>query len=151
MNTDQLNRAGKRIMGYRYLGTYPLDKVPQLMKNVMMQHFVINTQTSNLSGQHWIAVTVLHNSKAYIFDSFGLPPPTLLIKQLKHQGITRIYFNKRQIQPFNTSFCGQLALLHLINADFGGRVGGVSRRKSHIHQRNLFTRTQWMRVPTSIC
>lgn len=151
MNTNQLDRAGKRVLGYRYLGTFPLDRVPQFMKDAALQHFIINTQTSNLAGQHWIAVTIVHNSKAYIFDSFGQAPPTLLVNQLKQRSIHKIYYNKRQLQPFNTTFCGQLALIHLINADFGGRIGGLSHRQANLHQRNLLNKTRWNRIHSPIC
>lgn len=131
MDTLQLDRMGKRLFGYRYLGTFPLDKVPlHFIRNATLQHFVINTHTSNLHGQHWIAVTVHNNNKAYIFDSFGVPPPTLLVNQLQRRGITKIYYSKHQVQPFNTEICGELALSHLLHVDILGRARGLSGWKT---------------------
>jgi len=134
MHTIQVNRVGKSLFGYRYLGTFALDKVPlHFIRDAKLQHFIINTQTSNLPGQHWIAVTVCDNNKAYIFDSFGVPPPTLLINQLKRRGIKRIYYNKRQVQNFGTLLCGQLALRHLLHVDLSGRTRGLSAWKASLH------------------
>lgn len=133
MLTAQVNRVGKSLFGYRYLGTFALDKVPlHFIKDAKLQHFIINTQTSNLLGQHWIAVTVYDNDKAYIFDSFGVPPPTLLVNQLKKRGIRKIYYSKRQIQPFDTLICGQLALQHLLHVDLSGRTRGISAWKASL-------------------
>ena len=134
MHTIQVNRVGKSLFGYRYLGTFALDKVPlHFIRDAKLQHFIINTQTSNLPGQHWIAVTVCDNNKAYIFDSFGVPPPTLLINQLKRRGIRKIYYNKRQVQNFGTLLCGQLALQHLLHVDLSGRTRGLSAWKASLH------------------
>lgn len=78
-------------------------------------HFTINTQTSNLPGQHWVGVTVWPEQAAsYIFDPLGLPPPTLLIKALrKHLQVRHIAYNQRQIQPLNSLLCGPLVLSHI--------------------------------------
>lgn len=134
MDTTQVNRLGKSLFGYRYLGTFALDKVPlHFIKDAKLQHFVINTQTSNLPGQHWIAVTVYDNEKAYIFDSFGVPPPSLLVNQLKRRGIQKIYYSQQQVQNFGTLLCGQLALQHLLHVDLSGRARGVSVWKTSLY------------------
>lgn len=150
MNRDELDRMGRLLLGYRYLGTFPLDMAPPLMKDAVIQHFIINTHTSNLEGQHWLAVTVCNN-KAYIFDSFGQPPPSLLVKQLREQRVNKIYYNRRQIQQFGTYICGSLAIKHLVNADLCGRTGGIPYRKTSLHQRNMHTTPQWRGLRSSIC
>lgn len=133
MDSLQLNRLGKAWFGYRYLGTFPLDRVPHhFIKDAKLVHFIINTQTSNLPGQHWVAVSICNNT-AYIFDSFGQPPPALLVKQLKKRGITKIYYSKKQVQPFNTIICGQLAIKHLLHVDLLGRTRGISCWKANVH------------------
>lgn len=134
MDTTQVNRLGKSLFGYRYLGTFALDKVPlHFIRDAKLQHFIINTQTSNLPGQHWIAVTVYDNEKAYIFDSFGVPPPSLLVNQLKRRGIQKIYYSQQQVQNFGTLLCGQLALQHLLHVDLSGRARGVSVWKTSLY------------------
>jgi len=133
MNTHQLNRIGRYLFGWRYLGTFPLNWIPlKLDKTTILQHFIINTQTSNLPGQHWVAVTIQNNT-AYIFDSFGSSPKPLLVRQLKDRGITKIYYNQRQIQPYNSTICGQLSVKHLLNVDLLGRTRGVSSWKAALH------------------
>ena len=130
MNSRQVNRIGKRLLGRSYLGTFALDKVPLARlggrNHKRLQHFIINTQTSNLPGKHWVAVST-HQRKAYYFDSFGLPPPSLLVRQLRNGGIKEITYNTRQVQAFNTQVCGRLALQHLRNTNLRGGIGGLSR------------------------
>lgn len=133
MNTQELNHLGRLAFGYRYLGTFSLDKVPSFKKNAALQHFIINTDTTNLPGKHWIAVTIFNNKHAYIFDSFGIPPPSLLISQLRQRSIDKIYYSRQQIQPFGTQICGQLSLKHLANVDLRGRARGLSRWKTYVH------------------
>lgn len=134
MNTNQINYMGRLVFGHRYLGTFSLDKVPPRFKpNCNLQYFIINTDTSNLPGKHWIAISVHNNKTAHIFDSFGIPPPPLLVKQLKLRGINKIYYSTRQVQPFESLICGQLALKHLANVDLRGRARGVSRWKTVLH------------------
>lgn len=146
MHTEQLNRMGKQLMGNSYLGTFALDQLPAIIfANEPMLHFIINTQTSNLPGQHWIAVTINRN-KAYVFDSFGLPPPQLLISQLRQYGVRRILYNSRQIQPINTQMCGQLALQHLFNTHIRYRTRGLPRWKTVVHKRNVYATPNWRRV-----
>ena len=136
MFTNQINRRAKQRLGSAYLGAWPLNRVPIAQFNHRkLQHFIINTQTSNLPGQHWIAVSI-HQRRAYIFDSFGQPPPRLLIKALRHGGITQrggIYYNTQQVQTYGTKNCGELALRHLFNMHLRGGIGGLSRWKTLIH------------------
>lgn len=129
----QLDAIGRRWFGYRYLGTFALNEVPHFSsRKASMRHFIINTQTSNLPGQHWIGVTVYRNI-AYVYDSFGLPPPALLVTQLRQRGVNNIYYNRQQIQPYNTTICGHLTLQHLRNADLCSRARGLSYWKTLLH------------------
>lgn len=85
-----------------------MDKLPKQMlrKNAM---FILNTDTSNLPGQHWIAVIVRDNV-AYCFDPLGSPPPTFLAFWLNNQRFTHWSSNTRQIQPSYSNMCGQFCV-----------------------------------------
>lgn len=138
LTTSELTQKGKHLLGPRlYLGTFAIDRVPQVICHrgqPQQVHFIINTQTSNLPGQHWVAVSIdcLHHT-AYIFDSFGQPPPTLLVKQLRSH-VKRIYYNTRQVQAPNTQNCGQLALQHLLHiANLRGGARGLPYWKAFVH------------------
>lgn len=53
-----------------FLGIFPLDKLPQKLPYLPVL-FIINTNTSNLPGQHWKAVYVSSNGNGDLFDSLA--------------------------------------------------------------------------------
>lgn len=111
MDSIQISQAARDIPNY--IGTYSIDTIPS-MKTHPPFHFIVNNQTKNLPGQHWIAVSVYKNNTAYIYDSYGLPPPMLLVQKLKKSmGINKIGYSKEQHQVTGSSNCGLLALKHL--------------------------------------
>jgi len=99
---------GKIILGDAWRGVYPLDKIPQLKPG----GYIINTHTSNLEGEHWIALYVKPNLiKA--FDSFGHFYPSILVNKL--HAIAPVKYNTTQYQEYGTKTCGQYCLLWLSN------------------------------------
>ena len=52
-----------------FLGCYPLDRLPPFPKK-LPKSMIINTHTSNKTGEHWLAL-VLTKQKCLYFDSFG--------------------------------------------------------------------------------
>lgn len=69
MLTQEINGA---LAGYRgFLGAWPCDMVPNIGPK---QGVVVNTDTSNKEGAHWIAIYRPKHGPVEYFDSFGLPP-----------------------------------------------------------------------------
>jgi len=120
-SSKQLLMAGKATI-LNFAGVFPLDKIrPTTTTNTTAAyHFIVNNQTANLPGQHWLGVSVLPNSTAYIFDPLGLPPPQMLIQSLRRNLHVAgpINYNKTQIQRANSNNCGQLVLKHLTNKSY---------------------------------
>jgi hypothetical protein len=56
-------------------------------------------------GTHWVGWIKRQNENIY-FDSYGLPPPTEILKYLRSPA----YYNSERIQPDNEVFCGHLCL-----------------------------------------
>lgn len=108
MNTNDLSHIG-HITVPNFLGVFAINKIPT--SSVSQFSFIVNNQSHNLPGQHWIAVSV-KNKKAYIFDPLGLPPPLMLTSKLNKYNIS---YNMQQHQPTDSNLCGQLALYFLIN------------------------------------
>ena len=73
--------------------------------------FIVNTDTSNLPGQHWIAVYI-NQSEIQVFDPLGFYYPALLVNTLMRMN-TNVVFNRIRCQPPNTTICGQCCLLWL--------------------------------------
>lgn len=72
---------------------------------------MVNTDTSNLPGEHWLAVYI-SNERINVFDSFGFYYPDMLVTQLER--INRpIVYNRIQYQDPLSTVCGQFCLLWL--------------------------------------
>ena len=116
MNSNQLTTVATKLMGERaFLGVFALERIPtNLYQHKLPVHFIVNTQTSNLPGQHWLGVSILSNGQVYIFDPLGQSPPQALVRQLQRQrGVHRITYNKHQYQSFLSTQCGQHVLSYL--------------------------------------
>ena len=70
MDNGSLQQIFNRLplLKYRYRGSFPFDYVPTLDNDTFA---VINTQSSNIEGEHWIMIA---NSRQilYFADSLGL-------------------------------------------------------------------------------
>lgn len=107
----EINRIGKVILGKKFLGVYPLDKIPYMHEGGL----VVNTQTSTLAGEHWIAI---YNSKNQIkvFDPFGFYYPSILVNRVSAMGNAMgkpVEYNKTRYQDPLSTNCGQHCLLWL--------------------------------------
>ena len=91
-----------------FYGVYPLDKIPFLP---VPGAIVVNTQTSNLGGEHWLAVYNKPDA-VYAFDPLGYYYTTILVSKLQAMS-KKIVYNRIQYQELFTTTCGQHCLLWL--------------------------------------
>lgn len=76
------------------------------------EKIIVNLDSKEGSGTHWVALNKINNNEAFYFDSFGdLPPPKEIINYL--HGAT-IKYNVNRYQSSDTELCGQLALQFLL-------------------------------------
>ena len=70
MDNTSLKQIVDRIplLKYRYIGSFLSDFVPTLPNDTFA---IINTQPSNMPGEHWIMTAMFHYVK-YFADSLGL-------------------------------------------------------------------------------
>lgn len=95
-----------------FLGVFPLDKLPTIPDDGAM--FIVNTDTSNLRGQHWIAV-----KENQVFDPLGSYYPTALVKHM-YQFYDVLDINYESYQnPMDDFSCGYFCLyfLHYLTMD----------------------------------
>ena len=60
-----------------FLGVFPINHLPQrLPKSPVL--FIINTNSSNLPGQHWKAVYISKNLNGEVLDSLATPTDLIL-------------------------------------------------------------------------
>jgi len=67
------NEITREMLGYKnFIGVFPRDKLPLKLKRPC--GLVINTDSAQEPGEHWVAIYLLRNGKGEYFDPFGLPP-----------------------------------------------------------------------------
>ena len=119
MNTGELNRIGRQILGPSFKGTYSAHHpaLRRLFLNTHKKKFcvILNTDTAKYEGQHWIAIYVDRlRKKCYVFDSYGNSPQYFhadwdyLTKHLD----TKVWYNKKRVQLAKDT-CGLHALYFL--------------------------------------
>ena len=78
--------------------------------------YIVNNHTSDLPGEHWMAIVLESKSHGVFFDSFG-KPPEFYGEELKHflNCYVKQYecFNV-QVQPKSSSHCGLFVLTFLM-------------------------------------
>ena len=78
MNTHELLALGTTFVK-KFIGVYPLDRLPPLCDLPQDCSFIVNTHTHNLSGEHWLAVKI-NMTKINVFDPMGMYyPPKLVV------------------------------------------------------------------------
>lgn len=81
---NDLEKIGKKMLGQKFIGVYPSDKIPTLKNN---EYAILNLDKSNESGSHWTAIAKKAN-KTHFYDSFGRKDN--IIKSLKKSGNGKI-------------------------------------------------------------
>jgi hypothetical protein len=70
MDTLTINKLLKNVSCY--IGTFSRDALPKTMK--LNSSLIVNTDTSDKPGEHWIAICKNIDGTGEYFDSYGLPP-----------------------------------------------------------------------------
>ena len=99
----ELIEAVKKLNIPNFRGLFMRDALPKRPRR--NECGILNLDDSNGPGTHYCCFSKNGKDKIY-FDSYGLPPPTELVKYLK----SPVYYNSERIQPDNEVFCGHLCL-----------------------------------------
>ena len=105
-----------RHLNKHFLGVYALNQLPRSLNKparALACGLIVNTDTNNLPGRHWIACLLLPHGRGEVFDSFGqLPPPRVQLWMNRHcpRGWT---FNSTAIQSPLSTLCGGYCLYYL--------------------------------------
>ena len=106
MNTLELD---KKITARGFLGAYAYDELPQRPNDAYFS-FIVNTSSSNMSGDHWIAV-VYDKETFYFMDSYGRKPNDVTLpKQFSttinsYTGQNRVMHNSKWLQQLTSNTC----------------------------------------------
>lgn len=111
MNTRELRSYLNRLF-IDHVDICSVDTLPAHRNSSTL--FIVNTASSNLSGNHWIAIMV-RQKNGYVFDSFGQIPPSEISHWLNLRGYNWST-NQRRVQSYMTETCGLFCLYFLFFA-----------------------------------
>ena len=103
LSNIQLIEAAKKLNINNFRGVFLRDELPK--KPRANECGILNLDDSGGKGTHYVGWVKNREDKLY-FDSYGLLPPTELLKYLGDP----VYYNSERIQPDNEVFCGHLCL-----------------------------------------
>ena len=83
----------------RFRGIYPIDLIPKELPNRSV--IIVNQDTSNQKGSHWVVIHYMSDAIVEYFDSVGKQPKVEVHNLLLSQDMTYMYNNKR-LQSYNT-------------------------------------------------
>ena len=108
-------------VGPHFGGVYPRDRLPS---GSTRRSFVVNTDTSDRPGEHWVCVHFGEDGVAEYFDSYGLPPWAYgdIVRFMRSRS-KQIYYNTTRYQSDETKVCGHYCTYYLKQRNLG-----VSRR-----------------------
>ena len=122
--STELELAGRKLLGVKFKGVYPSDKIPKL--NNLACYCIVNVDKSNEMGSHWMAIVKDVNNKSaehgcILYDSFGRKN-TKIIPSLRFSGNGRVLDTDRDAeQNKNEQNCGARALSFLLFYDTFGK------------------------------
>ncbi len=121
MNSKQILACLKTdpILNVQCVGVFPLDKIPSPKSRP--ECLVVNLDTHDKPGSHWVAMHINQDGFGELFDSYGRYPVKKEVKKYLNSYSEDWNFNSTQIQSLISSTCGQYCIYFLYQ-----RVRGVS-------------------------
>lgn len=115
MRTPDLWKMGSTYVP-NFIGVFPLNKIPQGLR--APANFIVNTDTHNLPGEHWLAVSYQKGGIVLAFDPFGIFYPRLLKIKLNQLNRTRpVHYSKIEYQSLFEQTCGLYCIAWLISVN----------------------------------
>ena len=88
------------------------DNLPS-QKPKDVRAYIINTDNSDKTGEHWLAVFFKENQEAVYFDSYGLPPIHEDIQVFLENNSKIWTVNTQRLQSLTSTVCGQYCIFAL--------------------------------------
>lgn len=109
---NEITDIGRQLLGKKYVGTYPIDKVPLSGSD---KYMIANVDAEGLPGSHWLGI-YLKGDTIYVYDSFARKSKKLLkhlhdkAKKYKKKIVD---INAKADQRGNSEVCGPISLAWL--------------------------------------
>ena len=76
--------------------------------------YVINSDTSDKKGEHWVVVYFDKNRRGEYFDSYGLPPAVLGLEAYMDRFSLDWIYNRKTIQSLFSNVCGHYCVYFIL-------------------------------------
>ena len=96
-----------------FMGVFPINNLPKRQFQ-LPAFFIINTNTSNLPGQHWKAIYVSKKREGEVFDSLAMPIELILTHWMNTFTRKWIVSTLTLQNPLSPS-CGAYVLYFVLN------------------------------------
>ena len=111
-NNIELSRLCNELLGSKFHGVYPSDKIPNL--NFHRRYCILNLDKSYQAGSHWVACVLDSNDDIYIFDTYDRSIRKILpsIYKVKHHRIMK--GNRSVLEKDDGTDCGERCIAWLL-------------------------------------
>ena len=111
----EITDIGRQLMGKKYTGTFPIDKVPLFGSD---KYIIANVDRAGLPGSHWVSIYIKGDT-IYVYDSFARKTKNLLkplYESAKKSNKKIVDVNVKADQRGDSEVCGpiSLSLLYII-------------------------------------
>lgn len=110
-DTVTLTNLGKELIGNKFKGAYPCDRIPKLNSG---ESVIVNTDPHNKPGEHWTGLYCDGDDKYLFYDSFGGNYDEVIPKLKTYLKATDIFSTKTVRQNYSQYFCGASSLTWLV-------------------------------------
>lgn len=108
MRSKELLERGQEYSDF--VGVFPLNKLPPHLPHGSGS-FIVNSDTHNLPGEHWLAVSYKNGGIVKAFDPLGFFYPLGLVNYLaKRFPRKTIQYNWKSYQKLSEKTCGEHCL-----------------------------------------
>ena len=111
--TSYINTFTNLVEGF--IGAFPCDNIPTTNKRMKKYSIIVNLDTSQQAGSHWVALLV-KNKTVYYYDPLGHKNNNEYITSYMNKFTIRLY-NKQQIQSKLSDYCGLYCLAFIIHSN----------------------------------
>ena len=95
-----------------FAGVFPADRLPPLKKEAA---FVVNTDTHDKIGSHWLSMFISDEDTLEFFDSFGFPSSMYEPFISQHaSAFKNVKYNETTFQSPTSNVCGQYCTYFLL-------------------------------------
>lgn len=134
MNTLQISEILERaidIEDARFEGVFPRDLLPRLFRSYPAC-VVVNADSSDKPGSHWIALYFISPTHCELFDSYAHDHNFYNLPLHNHRSIVR---NHIQVQALDSNVCGQHCIYFLCLRSMGFTMKTIQHQLSNSNLR----------------